>query len=235
MSATINPNPPIDPKDQSLVLGRVPWDDYLTTSDALSQQHGLRLIYIDGRLLFLTKSRRHEWFAECLGQLVTAAASACDIPWEPAGETTFRRREVDAGLEGDSTYYLAANAERMRGPKDVDLAVDPPPDLAIEVEVSHPADAAMLAYGRLGVPEVWRFDASAWSFGIWIRNDDGSYGQTCQSKGIPPLVAAEVLEQLKLAESLGASRWHARLGEWARATMVLCLAAGRDEVSSEQS
>ena len=220
MSATMSAKTPADPSDQRLVLGHVPWHTYLRASDALGQQRGLRMVYVDGRLLLSTKSRRHVWFAECVGRLLTSVASACEIPWEPAGETTFRRQDLDAGLEGDRTYYLGSNAERMRGPKDVDLSMDPPPDVAIEVEVSNPADAAMIAYGRLGVSEVWRFDAVAWTFDIWLRNQDGSYAQSVRSQGFPALFAIDVLEQMKLAESLGTSHWYAQMGDWARATLL---------------
>ena len=78
----------------------------------------------------------------------------------------FDAKNMDAGLEGDKTFYFGEHAVLMRGPVDIDLDVQPPPDLAIEVEVSHSADAALVAWGRLGVPEVWRFQPKSSQFSI---------------------------------------------------------------------
>ena len=122
-----------------------------------TEHSGVRLIYNDGRLTFVGKSRRHERLAEALDHLVLAVAVYTQIDCEPSGEATYRRRQKEAGIEGDRTFHFGANAERMRGMDDYDFEVDPPPDLAIEVEASRSADDAIAAWGRLGASEVWRF------------------------------------------------------------------------------
>jgi Uma2 family endonuclease len=210
-------NPPAaetEPAEQRFVMGRVTWDAYLKISDALDDQPGLRLIYCDRRLVFVGKSRRHDWFAERLGEFVKAMARGLGIPWEDAGQATYRREKLDAGLEGGKTFYFGEHAVLMRGPLDIDLAVQPPPDLAIEVEVSHSADAAMVAWGRLGVPEVWRFQPKSSQFTIFVRRDDGSYSQSERSLVFPALSSADVLEQLACANELGADRWNEQLEAW---------------------
>ena len=141
-------------------------------------------------------------------------ARGLGIPWEDAGQATYRREKLDAGLEGDKTFYFGEHAVLMRGPLDIDLAVQPPPDLAIEVEVSHSADAALVAWGRLGVPEVWRFQPKSSQFSILVRRDDGSYSQSERSLVFPALSSADVLEQLTRANELGADRWNEQLEAW---------------------
>ena len=74
--------------------------------------------------------------------------------------------------------------------------------------MSHSADAAMVAWGRLGVPEVWRFQPKASQFAICVRRDDGSYSDTDRSLAFPALSSADVLEQLNRANELGADRWN---------------------------
>jgi Uma2 family endonuclease len=209
-------NAPNVEAEQRLVLTGVRWDQYVRVADTLGDRRGFRLIYCQGRLTLLTKSRPHEWFSRCLGHVVVAVASACGVDWEPAGETTFRREDMNAGVEGDDTFYLGPNAALMRGPQSVDLTVHPAPDLAIEVELTHPADDAMRAYGRIGVPEVWRFDAEAWSLSFWLRQDDGTYLQAPASRAFPALTPADVVEQLQHAERLGTRPWHDQLATWAR-------------------
>ncbi|HEV3164797.1 MAG TPA: Uma2 family endonuclease [Isosphaeraceae bacterium] len=220
MSVATIPLNPTEPPEQRLVLRSVGWETYVATSNALGERRGLRLIYVDGRLIFLTKSRRHEWYSDRLAELFKAVATGCGVAWESAGETTFRREDSDAGIEGDETFYVGENADRMRGPQNVDLNVDPAPDLAIEVEVTHPADDAMTTYGRLGVREVWRFDAGTTSLGFWLRRDDGAYESAARSAILPVLEPADVVEQLRLAGELGASRWFAQLDAWVRDVLM---------------
>jgi Uma2 family endonuclease len=206
--------------ERHFVLDGIGYDAYVAIDDALGDGHGVRLIYMEGRLTFLTASRRHEWYARRLAELVKAVASATGVVWEDAGSATYRRREKEVGVEGDETFYFGAHAESMRGAVNVDLSTQPPPDLAIEVEVSHPADDAMLVYGRLGVPEVWRLDVDAWAFSFCLRRVDGSYEDSTRGSALPWIEVADILDQLQLADALGAARWHAQLPEWARTTIL---------------
>ncbi len=209
-------NPIVGVGEQALSLDRIGWAQYTTIADALPNRGDLRLIYLDGRLTLLTTSRRHDWFAERLGDLVAAVANGLEIPWDDAGTATFRREDAGAGVEGDKTFYFGPNAERMQGPQDIDLSTQPPPDLAIEVEVTHPADQSLAAWGRLGVPEVWRFDPGREKLGFWRRRDDGTYDSITRSAVLPALEPADVLAQIRLAEEMGNLRWHAQLVDWVR-------------------
>ena len=76
-------------------------------SDALDDQPGLRMIYCDGRLVFVGKSRRHDWFAERLGELVKAIAHGLGIPWEDAGQATYRRETWMLGSRAIRHFTLA--------------------------------------------------------------------------------------------------------------------------------
>ncbi len=211
--------------EQRFVVEGVGYDAYESIDEALGEKPALRLIFVDGRLTLMTTSRRHEWFAERLAELVKVVASASGIGWEDAGSATFRRREKEVGVEGDKTFYLGENARRMRGPVDIDLETQPPPDLAIEVEVTHPADDALLVYGRLGVPEVWCIDVESRDFTFRLRREDGTYAESDHGPGLPRLTAADVLGRMKLAESTGADAWCDQLRGWVRDTLL-----ARDDV-----
>lgn len=218
MSATLA-EPKAIAEEQVLILHGIRWAQYVTIGDALPERRGLKMTFVNGRLTFLNKSRQHNWLAERLGDLVLAVARGLGICWEPAGSATFRLENPGVGIEGDKTFYFGANAERMQGPLNIDLATQPPPDLAIEVEVTHPADDSMLVYGRLGVPEVWRFDVGREALGFW-RREDRSYATSPRSVAFPVLEPRDVLDQLRLAEELGSSRWHDRLRDWVRDMML---------------
>jgi Uma2 family endonuclease len=174
------------------------------------------MIFADETLTLVTKSRIHEWYAERLAAVVKALAGALSIEWEDAGGATYRREDLSAGVEGDKTFYFAEHAKLMTGGQNIDLSVQPPPDLAIEVEVTNSADAAMLVWGRLGVPEVWRLDPNSMEFGFWSRRDDGAYEWVEVSGIFAGLRADLISKQLRLAGELGAARWEAGLAAWAR-------------------
>ena len=216
MSVTLA-SPPADLSangEQHFVMGRVTWDAYLKISEALEDQPGLRLIYCDGRLAFVGKSRRHEWLSECLGHLVMGIAAQLGVPCEPAGEATYRLHEKGAGLEGDRTFHFGANALAMRGGENYNFSTDPPPDLAIEVEVSHPADDAIIAWGRAGVPEVWRFDVASSTCSFWRRRDQGNYEAISRSECLPQISTDDVVELVQKARAIGVAPCLAQIPHW---------------------
>lgn len=205
---------------QFVELPNISWAQYVAISEAIGERPNPRLIYLDGSLEIVVTSRHHDWYAERLAQLTVEVASVCRIPWEDAGTATYQREKKEAAVEGDKTFYLGPNAEIMRGSVNIDLDTQPPPDLAIEVEVSHSANRAMKVWGRLGVPEVWRFDPQRDKIGFWKRREDGTYEPIDHSLGLPALTPADVLDQMKLAESLGSSEWFDQLRAWVRATVL---------------
>jgi Uma2 family endonuclease len=218
MSAT-SVSPPAVPGEEQVVLRGLSWDLYERVNDAAGEGRNPRMIFCDGSLTIVVAPRRHDWYAERLGQLVVALAEGLKLLWEDAGQATFRRKEMNACLEGDKTFYLCAHAQLMKGPGNIDLSVQPPPDLAIEVEVSHTAEAAMAAWGRLGVAEVWRFDPVADEFSFSARQVDGRYAFSDRSLAFPALRATDVLEQMRRASELGASEWDIQLRNWVRDAM----------------
>lgn len=228
MATTTMANVPtaVEP-EQRLIIDRVDWDQYAAISDALGERHKPRLIYLDGSLTFLVTSFMHDWLSEWLNLLVVAVANGCGITWKVAGQATFRSKALNVGVEGDKTYYFGVHAEQMQGQRDIDLATQPPPDLVIEVEVSHPADRSLAIWGRLGVPEVWRFNAEKGTVGFWSRREDGTYAPIDRSANLPMLTPEDIRDQIQLADSLLDSVWYAQLSDWVRDVLVPRLGNGR--------
>ena len=104
MSVTLVPPPAAETEtaEQRFVIGGIRWDAYVAISDALDEHSGVRMIYSDGRLMFMGKSRRHERLAECLGHLVHGRRGlpGASIASRRA-RRRYRRRQKEAGVEGD--------------------------------------------------------------------------------------------------------------------------------------
>ena len=192
----------IEEDEQRLDLFGIEWDQYVTINDAFPERRGLRMLYLDGSLTFLTLSRRHDWHVEYLDKIIVAVACGCGIDMDLAGSSTLRAEDLKAGVEGDQIYYFGPNAEIMHGPVNIDLSVQPPPDLAIEVELSHSANQVMAIYARLGVLEVWRLDPKRGTLSFLVLGEDGAYRPATHSRNLPLLKPEDVSVQLKLVEEI---------------------------------
>lgn len=159
------------------------WNDYLAISDIIGDRR-LLTCYGDGEMEILMPSGEHEIWLMLLGRLIEVLASELKMPLKSHGMSTFRREDLEKGLEPDRCYYLA-NAPRVRGKLKIDLRVDPPPDLAYEIEITRSAETRMPIYAGLGVPEVWRFDGEALTVNRLVPN--GEYVVAGRSRFFPQL------------------------------------------------
>ena len=147
-----------------VVLRNVPWDYYARLRGDDANRH-VRMSYYKGTLELMSPRYRHEKSTARLGQFVMRFTEVMDIPCTESRSTTFRREEQEAGKEADTSFYIA-NEELIRDKDEIDLAVDPPPDLAIEVDDPNDSRGKLPIYAALRVPEVWRYDAKAVSSGL---------------------------------------------------------------------
>ena len=99
----------------------------------------------------------HDWLGKLIARMIEAFALATDISIKSIGSTTIRAAKGGRGLQPDQTYYLASEP-LVRGKDAYDPKKDPPPDLAIEVDVTNTSLPRMPVFARIGVPEVWRLD-----------------------------------------------------------------------------
>lgn len=190
------------------------WEDFEALVRMKGDRRHPRILYSQGDLTLVSPSQIHEQGADRLDTMVKALCSELDIPCTAMGATLFRRRDLKEGIEGDRTYYLA-NEPAIRG-KIVDLNVDPPPDLAIEVEYTHPAGKAVEIWRRLGVPEVWVHQAHRSALRFLQLDEHGQYSETSVSPAFPFLTADEILGWIEQPMNEPGSRWERRLRQWVR-------------------
>src|SRR5436190_2363972 len=114
----------------------------------------------------------HDDDGRFLGDLVFVLTEELGLPLKRGGSTTLRRRLKQRGIEADECFWIA-NAPRMAGRRRLDLRVDPPPDLAIEVDVTHSPLDRLSIYAALKIPEVWRLKGDELLF--YVLGGDGTY------------------------------------------------------------
>jgi Uma2 family endonuclease len=135
----------------------------------------------------MTLSRRHERLKKLLGRLIEQLTLELDIACESGGQTTFRSELIERGLEPDQCYWIQ-HAEQLVGVDDWDAGVHPPPDLAVEIDVTHSALNRSEIYAKLGVPELWRCDGQTPR--ALALNADGQYTEIVTSVAFPFLEVA---------------------------------------------
>jgi Uma2 family endonuclease len=204
------------------VLRDVGWKGYETLLQLIGDRP-IRMTYDRGSVELMSPSQDHAQYRRLIGKLIDILVDELRIPCILAGSTTWRREDVDRGLEPDDCFYLA-NSERVRGKK-INLGVDPPPDLAVEVEISRSALDRMGTYAALGVPEVWRFDGE--TLRVERLRDDRTYETTAASLSFPFLPPDEVARFLHQAETMDHSEWGRQFRAWVRDELAPRVGDGR--------
>jgi Uma2 family endonuclease len=195
------------------VLHGLSWAAYEKLLEALAEVH-TRTTYDRGTLEFMSPLPIHELMGRWFGLLFAVLAEELDIALLGFGSTTFRREDLERGLEPDECFYLTS-LPLLRDRRAIDLSVDPPPDLAIEIDVTRSSLNRLSIYGSLGIPEVWRLEGDV--IQVHIRREDGSYSRASASRALPYLPLAELpalFQQCYEQEGEGAGM--RRLRQWVR-------------------
>jgi len=200
------------PVERRVVLDNVSWDFYQRMRAEVGDGH-VKLIFDEGRLEIMSPSNLHEQVKTVLARVIEAYADAAGIVLEGLGSTTFSREDLLKGLEPDECYYVARAAEII-GKEKLDLAIDPPPDLAIEIDISRPEVARQPIYAAMGVPEVWRYDGSRLHF--LRRRDDDRYEVVQRSLALPDLPLEQLNRFIDIGLTKGQSAAVGAMREWLR-------------------
>ena len=199
---------------QRIQLQEVNWNEFEAILDELGDKRACRIAYSDGILEIRMPLPEHEVDKELIGDMVKILLEELDIDNECFGSTTFKRQDVVQGIEPDQCFYIENHAV-MIGKRRVDLTVDPPPDLAIEVDVT--SKTGLDAYLTLGVPELWRFEDGRLRISLL---QDGQYQDVNSSSHFPHFPIVDGVSQfLDRAQTEGRSQTLRAFRQWVRELM----------------
>jgi Uma2 family endonuclease len=148
------------PPGQRLVVRDLLWAELELILTELGDHRAARIAYNDEVLEIRMPLPKHERTKSILGDAVKILLEELEIDCECFGSTTFKRQEMSYGIEPDECFYIQ-NHQLMVGKDRVDLSIDPPPDLAIELcsgcanEVDVTSKTQISAYLKLKVAELW--------------------------------------------------------------------------------
>ena len=175
-------------KADRVVLQNISWQQFENLLKDLGDHRAARLAYDQGTLEIMTPLPEHEYYKEVISIAVQDIAEELELDYESLGSTTWKRESRLAGVEPDNCFYFQ-NEALIRGKLEFDLTQDPPPDLALEIDLTRACLHRFPIYARLGVPEIWCYDTGELKI---YQLQNGDYQATETSLVFPDLAVKEI-------------------------------------------
>ncbi len=196
------------PADTVVTFHNVSWEEYEELIDQVGEPAGLRISYDDGTLKAMTISSEHEHYASFVEKLLGFVSVRLHINILSFGSATMKRKPK--GNEPDACFYVQT-ADTIGNRIDIDFAIDPPPDIAVEIDIHHDSQDKFSIYAAFFVPEIWRFDGQALT--IYLLQQD-RYNEAETSAALPMLTSEILTQFLSRLRDEGEFRALLAFDEW---------------------
>jgi len=190
----------------------ISWQQFENLLKDLGEHRAARVAYDNGTMEIMTPLPEHEYYKETISDSVKDIAEELDLNYESLGSTTWRRESRMAGVEADNCFYFQ-NVDAIRGRLDLDLTQDPPPDLALEIDLTSKSLNRFPIYARLGVPELWCYDSGELKI---YHLQDGEYIEAQKSLVFPNLAIRQLPKLIEKNRAVGRLAIRRAVREWAR-------------------
>jgi Uma2 family endonuclease len=204
MTAILSPSP------DRVILNHISWQTYQSLIIDFESEPAVRLTYDRGTLEIRMPLAPHETAKKILGRLIEAATEELDLEIRSLGSLTCNRQDLAKGLEPDQCYYIQ-HEPQVRGVASIDLGQRPPPDLAVEIDITSSSLNRFVIYADLGVPEIWRYDGRSLTM---YHLEDGEYLAIDRSVAIPALGTADICQFLGLSATMGENSLVKEFRQW---------------------
>jgi Uma2 family endonuclease len=199
--------------EQRLLLHNMSWQSYENFLKEFDERPTVRLTYDRGNLEIITLGLEHQSYNYFLGRLVEALTDELEVDIKGGRSTTFKREDLERGLEPDECYWIQ-NEPRMRGKREFDPLLDPPPDLVLEIDITSSSINRIKIYEAMKVPEVWQFNGE--SLRVYQLGPNGKYKLCERSRLFPSLPLAEVMPFLRASDTQSESKVLRSFRAWVR-------------------
>ena len=201
---------------QHMVFSHISWETFERFLDDMGETH-LRAAYTNGDLEFMTISFEHDNFAEWIGRMIFFVALEMTMPIRSGGSTTLKQALKEAALEPDRCFWIK-HEKHMRGKKQWNALTDPPPDLAVEIDITTSWLDRLGIYAALKVPEVWRYDGK--KLRVLILGAGGSYRERTKSMAFPLLPLNGLIQFIAKVDGMEETALVQEFTRWLRDEVV---------------
>jgi Uma2 family endonuclease len=186
---------PLPIGERRVLFRSLNWQRYQNLRETLGQRRNIRFTYMNGLLEATMPLEIHEFSARLIEKFIWILVVEFGLKIKTMGSTTLDQEALDRSAEPDNAYYIQ-NQPVVAG-RDVDLNQDPPPDLVVEVDITHTDIDKLQLYAAMGIPEFWRYNGEVWQ--IYQLCSD-----RYQEVGVSPTFSQ--VPKLKLYEFLATAR-----------------------------
>jgi len=177
------------PEGQTIEIRDVSWSEFEIILAELGEKRNTRIAYSEGTLTIVAPMPAHEFAKVCIGDFVKILLEELDRDYISLGSTTFKNENMSKAVEPDDCFYIR-QYKSVLGKARLDMSVDPPPELAIEIDVT--SKTQLEAYAGLGVEELWRYDNEKLRIDALV---DGKYVEVEQSPSFPVWLTNQSIEK----------------------------------------
>lgn len=202
----------ITPPEQATLLHNISWATYRSLLADYKDSSAPRLTFDRGLLEIMSPSTRHERLNRRLATFVEIVLEERGVEFDNVGSTTFKREDLQRGFEPDSSFYVQS-IESINDKEQIDLAVDPPPDIVIEIDITHASLDKLPIFAAVGVPELWRYDGKQVMI---LLLASGSYVASPESAALPGVTGEVLTRFMRASEQQKRTIWLGDVRAWAR-------------------
>ena len=184
--------------EQRTLLENISWSTFTTLLRETGENRGSRFAYDGYRLEIMTPLYEHESYNIQFDRFIFALAEELNVIIKSARSMTLKREDVGKGIEPDNCYYIQ-NEVAVRGKREIDLAKDPSPDLAIEVDITSSSVDKLQIYAALRVPELWRYNGRVLRF---YQLGETGYIECDRSLAFPILLVTEMAKFIEQSKTI---------------------------------
>ncbi|GGA27598.1 Uma2 family endonuclease [Okeania sp. KiyG1] len=199
------------PPGQKVLLKDVSWQEFEEILKDLGESRASRIAYANNTLEIMSPLPEHELSKEIISDLIKALLEELDREFLTLGSTTFKNEQMAKGIEPDNCFYIE-NEAKVRGKERLDLTIDPPPDLALEIDIT--SRTHLNIYANLGVGELWRFEKGKLQIYVLENN---KYIESEFSPHFPGLPLTEIIPEYSIrCQNIGRNQTMKTFRNWVR-------------------
>ncbi len=184
-------------------LENVSWQTFNNLLSELGNKRNQLLAYKEGTLEIMSPLGEHENSNRFIDDLIRAIADELDLSLKKFGSLTLKSNQLQQAVEPDSSYYLE-NEPKVRNKQSIDLTINPPPDLVLEIDITSGSLNKLPIYANLQVPEIWRYDGQNLTV-FSLDKANKNYQKLDKSKTFPwldlKLVPQLIAQSLEIGET----------------------------------
>jgi Uma2 family endonuclease len=196
---------------QQMLLQDVSWQQLENILEEMGERRAARISYSHGWLEIMVPLPEHEKDKEFIGDLVKILLEELQIDFEPFGSTTLKNERMRQAVEPDTSFYIQ-NQAAVIGKNRIDLTINPPPDLAIEIDIT--SRTRFENYELLGVPELWRYTQQGLEINLLQA---GKYIKSQSSPNFPGIPIIELVnEYVQQCLTIGRSQAMRNFKSWVK-------------------